>query len=110
MHHTHKLLEYTIYANVDAALKQLLLAALEPQYISTSASTITGFGRISTTTILQHLRLTYYNIEPIHLHHNKQTMAKPFDIHNHFEYFVTQIEDAVAFSIAGNSPSLNNKS
>lgn len=95
---------FRLCTNIDGALKQQLLAAINHQYISTLTNPLTGFGRVTTLHLITHLRDTYGSIEPHQLIANHHKMLLPFDVNDPFESFISCIEETVAFATAGKDP------
>lgn len=103
---THKINErvWERYNNVDQALKQQLIGAVEPMYIQARAHRTFGFATVTTLELLDHLFAVYGKITARDLDANHERLRKAFDPSQAMEVLVDQVEDAVAFAKAAETP------
>jgi hypothetical protein len=92
------------YQNVDAALKQQIINAVEKLYIRTLQHRHTGFANVNTRQIISHLLQTYGNITPTDIGANDRKFRTAYDPAQPIEQLFSQIEDAMDFADAGRSP------
>ena len=67
------------YTAVERYLKDQILTAVEPVFLSPLVNQLTMAGQVSTLTILQHLFSSYRAIEEIDLDENSVNMMGPYD-------------------------------
>ena len=67
------------YINVDAALKQQLIKAVNSLYLRTLQHRHTGFTTSTTRNLIEHLLTSYGDITPTDLAHNDTVFRKPYD-------------------------------
>ena len=91
------------YINVDAALKQQLIKAVNPLYLRTLQHRHTGFSAQTTRNLIEHLLTSYGNITPNDLASNDAIFRKAYDPNQPIETFYSQIEDAMDYADAGRS-------
>jgi hypothetical protein len=60
--HTALHREFVLWHNVDAVLRNLLIAAVPGIFLATTKNPVTGFGNISCIELLTHLHKNYGNI------------------------------------------------
>jgi hypothetical protein len=96
--------EYNLYHNTDRALKQQIISAVEPIYLRELKHRITGFANVTTQAILTHLFRTYGNITAHDLEENDKRFKKAFDVNMPFQTIIQQIDEALDFAIAGETP------
>ena len=92
---------YRTYNNVQNALKQQLLAAVDDIYVRTLRNTHTGYARVTTLELLTHLYKVYGRLTPMALQDNDNRFRQAYNPAEPFEMLVQQIEDAQAFAAAG---------
>jgi hypothetical protein len=92
------------YDSADKALKQQIIGAIDATYLKTLRSKYVGFQNRSTRDILDHLYSTYANISASQLLENDTQMKTSYGANQPIELFFDQIEDAVDFADAGESP------
>ena len=64
---------------VDGALKNQVVATVEPVFISPLVDQLTGFGQVSEFTMLQHLFLGYGSIDEIDIEGNVVKIMGPYN-------------------------------
>jgi hypothetical protein len=92
------------YGSIDKALKQQIVAAIDPMFLRTLRSKYVGYQQHSTRNILDHLYATYANISASDLLTNDAKMKTDINVNQPIELFFDQIEDAVDFAAAGKCP------
>jgi hypothetical protein len=100
--HTEDRRVWLEYVNVGKALKQQLLSAVDELYVRSLKNRITGFANVTVWQMLQHLLVTYGRVKPHDLMLNDQCMHAPYSIDQPLEVLIAQVEDAVAYAVAGN--------
>ena len=103
-HHESLLHDWRLFTNIDKALRQQLTAAVNRMYIRALEHPHIGFANVTTLQLLQHLLTTYGRITAHPLHENDTFFRKAMDISLPFEAFVTQIDEAVEYASAGETP------
>jgi hypothetical protein len=102
--HTEALRVWREHSNVDAALRQQLIGAVERLYLRTLQHRHTGFANVTTRQLIRHLLDTYGNITPTDLGNNDEKFKTACDPAQPIEALFSQIEDAMDFADAGGSP------
>ncbi len=92
------------YDNTDKALKQQIVGAVDAMFLRSLRSKYVGYQNSSTRAILDHLYATYANISASDLLTNDNQMKTDYDVNQPIKLFFDQIEDAVDFAAAGDSP------
>ena len=95
------------YINVDKALKQQLIEAVDDLYLKALRNKYVGFSNQSFLTMIAHLYLHYAKISPSDLTLNDSAMKKPYDPNLPIENLFEQINDAVEYAAAGKTPYSN---
>ena len=67
------------YTAVDGALKNHIVAAVGPAFLSPLVDQLTNCGQVSVFTILQHLFSIYRVIDKIYLDENAVNMVGPYN-------------------------------
>ena len=96
--------EWQQYIATDNALKQQLLSAIPDIYTNTLRNAVTGYSRITTRDILNHLYRTYGRISPQVYEKNHTSMTQSYDPNAPFECFIKQIEDGMMIADAAGKP------
>jgi hypothetical protein len=73
---------FRLYNNVQNALKQQLLAAIDDIYVRTLCNMHTGYTRVTVLQILTHLYTTYGRLTPMAMQENDRTFRSPTQL-NH---------------------------
>ena len=92
------------FNNTDAALKQLLLGAVDDMFTRALKNRYIGYANVSTKELLAHLFVTYGKINGGDLRRNEAVMNTPFDVNLPIEVLFDQIEDGMDYADAGNHP------
>ena len=95
---------FDIYIATDKALRQLLLASVDEMFIRSLRHKYIGYGNVTTREILDHLYSAYASITSSNLQANDVQMKTPYDANQPIETLILQIESAVEFADAGQSP------
>jgi hypothetical protein len=92
------------YMDVCNAISALIIEAVDPVYLATLRLPYVGIGTRTPLEILAHLYANYANITPSDLEQNGIAMQQPCDVNQPIEVFFKQIEDAMEFAAAGQTP------
>ena len=92
------------YYQTDKALWQILIAAVDEIFIRSLRHRYVGYGTTTTSTILEYLYATYANILSADLQDNDARLQVPYNSNLHIEALIDQVEDAVEYAAAGNTP------
>jgi hypothetical protein len=79
-------------------------AVNDPIFLKPIENHITGFSRVTSRMMLQHLFNTYSNINPIQLDANDTMKKEQWDPYTPTIYLFSQIQDGVDKADAGNAP------
>jgi hypothetical protein len=85
---------FRTYNNVQSALKQQILAAVDNIYVRTLRNTHTGYMMVTTLQILTHLYTTYGQLTPMAMQENDSHFRTAYNPAKPFEMLVQQIETA----------------
>ena len=102
--HTEDLHQWREFKNVNTALKNQLLSALDDIYIRTLKDRHVGYMNQSIHAILQHLFQNYGNITPLELEDNDTKMCATWDPNSPFDCLIKQIEDGQDYADDGGQP------
>jgi hypothetical protein len=92
------------YHNVDQAIKKLIIEAFDDAYLNTLSDEIFGYANCTSLQLITHL-LTYYAvIAPTELTQNYERLNAPYDPNQPIEMLFQQVQDALAFAVAGGQP------
>ena len=94
------------YISVDGALKNQIVTAVEPVFLSPLLDQLTGFGQVSALTMLQNLFSSYKTIDEIDLEENSVKMMGPYDPTEPLARLIEQLEKGREFSREGVRQSL----
>jgi hypothetical protein len=89
--------------NVNVALKEQLIKAVNHLYLRTLQHGHTGFSGSITHNLIEHLLQSYCNITPNDLASNDMVFHTSYDPNQPIETFYSQIEDAMDYADAGRS-------
>ena len=102
--HKEELRVYRQVLATDLALKSQLLDVFEDTYFRGLRDRHTGFTSITYMQMITHLYTNYGIITAVDIMENEKRMDAPYDPSVAIESYFDQIEDAVEFAEAGNSP------
>ena len=102
--HTEDLRQWHEFKNVNTALKNKLLSALDDIYVRTLKDRHVGYMNQPIHTILQHLFENYGNITPLELEDNDTKMRATWDPNSPFDCLIKQIEDGQDYADNGGQP------
>ena len=102
--HTEDLRQWREFKNVNTALKNQLLSALDDIYICALKDCHIRFMNQSIRTILQHLFDNYSNINPLELEDNNTKMRATWDPNSPFDCLIKQVEDGQDYADNGGQP------
>jgi hypothetical protein len=92
------------YDLADKALKQLLLGAVDDMFVRSLQTKYIGYLNVTTLQILDHLYNEYARISAADLQSNDVSFKSAYDPNLPIESLFDQIENAVEFAAAGNTP------
>jgi hypothetical protein len=92
------------YDLADKALKQLLLGAVDDMFVRCLQTKYIGYLNVSTRQILDHLYSQYARISAADLQENDVAFKTAYDPNLPIETLFDQIENAVNYAAAGNTP------
>ena len=95
---------FKLYHTVDAALKKQILEATEETYLISLKDHNTGFARVTTRTIIEHLYTNYGRIDADALTKNENRMKAKWDVTTPIEPLFAQIDEGQAYATAGGEP------
>ena len=95
---------FTEYENTDKALCQILLAYTDELYVQSLCHKYIGYGKTTTRALLEHLYYSYANISASALQDNDKRLQTPYDSNQPFETMTNQVENAVDYASAGDTP------
>jgi hypothetical protein len=95
-------LEFVLWHNVDAVLRNLLIAAVPGIFLATMKNPVTGFGNVTCLELLTHLHDNYGKITEQELEDNVIRMRAQWNPPTAIEALLVQIEDGIAFVAEGN--------
>ena len=92
------------YSRTDQALKQLLLGAIEKDYVDSLRNMYTGYTTVTTFELLTHLYDTYGQISDLDLEDNERRMKTKYNANAPIDKLFKQIEGAEEYATTGNQP------
>jgi hypothetical protein len=92
------------YMDVCNAISALIIEVIDPMYLATLRLPYVGLGTRTPLQILAHLYTNYAKITPSDLDANDRAMKQPCDVNQPIEAMYQQIEDAIEFAAAGQTP------
>ena len=95
---------FKTYMDVCNAISALIIEVIEPVYLASIRLPYMGIGTRTPLEILAHLYSNYANITASDLEQNGLVMQQPCDVNQPIEIFCKQIEDAMEFAAAGQTP------
>jgi hypothetical protein len=93
--------EFRVYLAVNQALRNQLLASVNPTYLLAVKDPILGFGQITCLALITHLRTVYGIITPMMLTQNKKKMAANWHPPTPIEDLFEQLRVGMEFAIEG---------
>ena len=81
-----------------------MLAFFEEMYVRSLRHWYTGYSQTRTQQLLSHIYVTYANISPSDLQSNDTKLHPPYDANHPVENLFDQVENAVEYAAAGNTP------
>lgn len=103
-------IKHSIFQTQDATdklLKQLLLTAVDPQFIYTLSEAVYSFTNKTTWELLDYLIDTYGVILSTHLKQSEIIMKTSYDPTQPFEKYIAQVENGFNFTKATKTPYLD---
>jgi hypothetical protein len=92
------------YMDVCNAISALIIEGIDPMYLATLRLPYVGMGTRTPLQILAHLYTNYAKITTADLEANDRAMKQPCDVNQPIEVMYQQIEDAIEFAAAGQTP------
>ena len=92
------------YDLADKALKQLLLGAVDDMFVRSLQTKYIGYLNVTTREILDHLYSQYARISAADLQENDVSFKTAYDPNLPIETLFDQVENAVDFAAAANTP------
>ena len=93
--------EYNLLQN---ALKNMLIAAVNPIYLKAISQPYVGLGNKTVWDLLEHLYTTYAKITPADLKNNDKRMNEAYDPNMPFKFLIEQIQSAVDYAAHAGNP------
>ncbi len=101
---TEESIAFKKYVDVCSAISALILEVIDPVYLATLRLPYVGIGTRTPLEIMAHLYTNYAKITPADLDDNDRAMKQPCDVNQPIEVLYQQIEDAIEFAAAGQTP------
>jgi hypothetical protein len=92
------------YMDVCNSISAIILEVIDPVYLATLRLPYVGIGTRTPLELLAHLYTNYAKITPSDLNDNDRAMKQPCDVNQPIEVLYKQIEDAIDFAAAGQTP------
>jgi hypothetical protein len=92
------------YMDVCSAISSIIIEVIDPVYLAALRLPYVGIGTRTPLQLLAHLYTNYANITAADLEQNGLAMNQPCDVNQPIEIFYKQIEDAMEFADAGQTP------
>lgn len=102
--HKADLHHFSTYHTTDSLLRAQLLAACPDMYTKVLRDIVQEYGNVTTLVLLTHLWTEYGTITEKQLQQNLERMKQPWHPTEPILNLFDQIDEAVAFAIAGESP------
>ena len=96
--------EIQTYQQTDRTLKTILIASIDEAYIRLLRDKYIGYANVTTLQMLTHLHNSYARISQFELEENDKRFKQQWDPNQPFEVIIDQIEDAIDYAAAGNTP------
>ena len=81
-----------------------MLASTDKLYVRSLCHKYIGYGKTTTRSLLEHLYYSYANISASALQDNDKRLQTPYDSNQPFETMTNQVENAVDYASAGDTP------
>jgi hypothetical protein len=92
------------YTAVCNAISAIIVKVIDPMYLATLCLPYIGLRTRTPMELLNHLYANYAKITPSDLDKNDVAMKQPCDVNQPIEILYKQIEDAIDFPAAGQTP------
>jgi hypothetical protein len=92
------------YMDVCNSISSIILEVIDPVYLATLRLPYVGVGTRTPLELLAHLYTNYAKITSADLDDNDRAMKQPCDVNQPIEVLYQQIEDAIEFAAAGQTP------
>ena len=88
---------YDLDKNVDAALKQEIIAAIEETHLSAKKQCYMGFKGVSAKSLVYHLMERYGKILTSDIETCRQALAEPIEVDRPINLYFQQVENSIQF-------------
>jgi hypothetical protein len=88
----------------DLAVKKLIIKSFDDAYLNALSDEIVDYANCTSLQLLTHLLTYYAMIAPTELTQNYERLNAPYDPNQPIETLCQQIQDALAFAVAGGQP------
>ena len=95
---------YDIDENVDATLKQYVIAVVEETYLFAKKQRYMGFHVVSSKSLMDHFIDRYRNIRVLDLKACRQALADPIEVDQPIDAYFQWVDDVIQFSQDRNTP------
>ena len=95
---------FKLYHTVDTVLKQQFLTSIDDKSVKVHKNRNTGYARVTTRTLINHLLTTYGQIVPDNLINNEERMKCKWYATTPIKITFYQIDDGQVYATSGNSP------
>ena len=96
--------KFQTYQQTDQTLKTILIASIDEVYIRLLRGKYIGYANVTTLQMLTHLYISYARISQFNLEENDKRLKQQWDTNQPFKVLIDQIEDAIDYAAAGNTP------
>ncbi len=95
---------FNTYQNVQKAISALMIGAVDPIYFQALSLPLVGLATCTPLDKFSHLYQAYANITPADVQANDSHMKAGYDVNLPIETLFKQIENAIDYASAGNTP------
>ena len=95
---------FNTYQNVQKAISALMIGAVDPIYFQALSLPLVGLATCTPLDKFSHLYQAYANITPADVQANDTHMKAGYDVNLPIETLFRQIENAIDYASAGNTP------
>jgi hypothetical protein len=99
--HTKATRVYSTYHNMDQAFKNMCINAFEDPFLNALSDEIVGYVNCTSLRFVSHLLMYYAMISLTELTQNYEHLNTPYDPNQPIKTRFQQIQDALAFAVAG---------
>ena len=95
---------YDTITNVELALRNQVINAVDEVYLSEKRNRYTGYHRVSTRELLDHLMQRYGKITPLACKQNKTCFEEQLDTSQPIDVYFRRIDDCLQFAVDASLP------